>query len=108
MKAGEVVNTAVATAVRTDGGEVTSNESTETLPVDQPEDTVISEPVLPPGVPTSPSAPTKPSGGDTPRSPVLPNTGGPAAGILGLGLLAVIAGAVVLVRDRRRRDEETA
>jgi LPXTG-motif cell wall-anchored protein len=39
---------------------------------------------------------------------VLPTTGGPAAGILGLGLLAVIAGAVVLLRDRRRRDEETA
>lgn len=47
------------------------------------------------------------AGGSTPEDGVLPNTGGPAAGLAGLGLLAVLAGLVALVRGRRR-DEETA
>ena len=57
--------------------------------------------VSPPSDTTTPvaSTPTKPA----PSSPSLPDTGGPAAGVLGLAALLLGAGAALVWRGRRRR-----
>jgi uncharacterized repeat protein (TIGR01451 family) len=113
---GEIVNVAwaVGTPPHTGAcgaGGCVSDTDTATVPAE--ETTIVTEPGTVPENPGkgghhgSTPEPGTPQGGSTPKDGVLPNTGGPAAGLLGLGLLAVLAGVVALLRGRRR-DEDAA